>query len=188
MMWKTVDIHGRFSVNCFSHHNHNTNLQSHMYEELYSIWPHTTYSSFTNKASVTRNVAKTEMVEKPPRNLLMCNNLLSVWRCLLCYKHEEVAIKSSVLCSFRATKFPFLKSFSRAVCGMWFFLPRKFSRDADGRGGDSEQRALKGKRQIKALAVLEWSTTQMCRAGHPICRKVLKIMFWEVPPADWLIL
>ena len=33
---KTVDIHGRFSVNCFSHHNHNTNLksQSHMYGEL----------------------------------------------------------------------------------------------------------------------------------------------------------
>ena len=26
------------------------------------------------------------------------------------------------------------------------------------------------------------------RAGHPICHKVLKIMFWEVPPADWLIL
>ena len=26
------------------------------------------------------------------------------------------------------------------------------------------------------------------RAGRPICRKVLKIMFWEVPPADRLIL
>ena len=26
------------------------------------------------------------------------------------------------------------------------------------------------------------------RVGRPICRKVLKIMFWEVPPADWLIL
>ena len=26
------------------------------------------------------------------------------------------------------------------------------------------------------------------RAGRPLCRKVLKIMFWEVPPADWLIL
>ena len=26
------------------------------------------------------------------------------------------------------------------------------------------------------------------RAGRPICPKVLKIMFWEVPPADWLIL
>ena len=26
------------------------------------------------------------------------------------------------------------------------------------------------------------------RAGHPICRKVLKLMFWDVPPADWLIL
>ena len=26
------------------------------------------------------------------------------------------------------------------------------------------------------------------RAGRPICHKVLKIMFWEVPPADWLIL
>ena len=26
------------------------------------------------------------------------------------------------------------------------------------------------------------------RAGRPICRKVLKIMFWEVPPADWLLL
>ena len=28
------------------------------------------------------------------------------------------------------------------------------------------------------------------RAGRPtpICCKVLKIMFWEVPPADWLIL
>ena len=33
---RTVDIHGRFSVSCFSHHNHNTNLksQSHMYGEL----------------------------------------------------------------------------------------------------------------------------------------------------------
>ena len=26
------------------------------------------------------------------------------------------------------------------------------------------------------------------RAGRPICRKVLKITFWEVPLADWLIL
>ena len=26
------------------------------------------------------------------------------------------------------------------------------------------------------------------KAGRPICRRVLKIMFWEVPPADWLIL
>ena len=26
------------------------------------------------------------------------------------------------------------------------------------------------------------------RAERPICRKVLKIMIWEVPPADWLIL
>ena len=26
------------------------------------------------------------------------------------------------------------------------------------------------------------------RAGRPICRKVLKIMFWEVPPTDLLIL
>ena len=26
------------------------------------------------------------------------------------------------------------------------------------------------------------------RVGRPICRKVLKKMFWEVPPADWLIL
>ena len=26
------------------------------------------------------------------------------------------------------------------------------------------------------------------RAGRPICRKVLNIMFWEVPLADWLIL
>ena len=25
-------------------------------------------------------------------------------------------------------------------------------------------------------------------AGRPICSKVLKIMFWEVPSADWLIL
>ena len=33
-------------------------------------------------------------------------------------------------------------------------------------------------------------TAQVCmyRVGRPICRKVLKIMFWEVPPADWLIL
>ena len=23
---------------------------------------------------------------------------------------------------------------------------------------------------------------------RPICRKVLKIVFWKVPPADWLIL
>ena len=34
--------------------------------------PHTTYGSFTNKACVTRNVPRTEMVEKPPCNLLMC--------------------------------------------------------------------------------------------------------------------
>ena len=26
------------------------------------------------------------------------------------------------------------------------------------------------------------------RVGRPICRKVLKIMFWDVPPADWLLL
>ena len=25
-------------------------------------------------------------------------------------------------------------------------------------------------------------------AGRPICHKVLQKMFWEVPPADWLIL
>ena len=24
------------------------------------------------------------------------------------------------------------------------------------------------------------------RVGRPICHKVLKIMFWEVPLADWL--
>ena len=48
---------------------------------------------------------------------------MRLWRCWFCYKHEEVAIKSSVLCSFRATKFPFLKSFSRAVCSMWPQLP-----------------------------------------------------------------
>ena len=29
---------------------------------------------------------------------------------------------------------------------------------------------------------------RLFRAGRPICRKVLKIMFGEVPPADWLIL
>ena len=28
----------------------------------------------------------------------------------------------------------------------------------------------------------------MYRAGRPICRKVLKIMCWEFPPANWLIL
>ena len=32
-----------------------------------------------------------------------------------------------------------------------------------------------------------WQTHALYRAGRPICRKVLKIMFWEVPPADWLI-
>ena len=32
-----IDIHNRFSVNCFSHHNQNTNLQSHVYEELYTM-------------------------------------------------------------------------------------------------------------------------------------------------------
>ena len=26
------------------------------------------------------------------------------------------------------------------------------------------------------------------RVGRPICRKVFKIMFWEVPLADWLLL
>ena len=26
------------------------------------------------------------------------------------------------------------------------------------------------------------------RSGRPICRKVLNIMFWKVPLADWLIL
>ena len=24
------------------------------------------------------------------------------------------------------------------------------------------------------------------RVGCPICRKVLQIMFWKLPPADWL--
>ena len=28
----------------------------------------------------------------------------------------------------------------------------------------------------------------MYRSGRPICRKVFKIMSWEVPPADWLML
>ena len=36
----------------------------------------------------------------------------------VCYKHEEVAIKSSVPFHFRATKITFLKSFSQAVCSM----------------------------------------------------------------------
>ena len=36
---------------------------------------------------------------------------------------------------------------------------------------------------------LMWTVlAQQNRAGHPICRKVLKIMFWEIPPADWLVL
>ena len=30
--------------------------------------------------------------------------------------------------------------------------------------------------------------TYKYRAERPNCRKVLKIMFWEVPLADWLIL
>ena len=34
----------------------------------------------------------------------------------VCYTHEDVAIKSSVPFHFRATKIPFMKSFSRAVC------------------------------------------------------------------------
>ena len=29
---------------------------------------------------------------------------------------------------------------------------------------------------------------QLYRAGLSVGRKVLKTMFWEVPPADWLIL
>ena len=29
---------------------------------------------------------------------------------------------------------------------------------------------------------------ELYRAGSPICLKVLKIIFWEVPAADWLIL
>ena len=28
----------------------------------------------------------------------------------------------------------------------------------------------------------------MYRVGMSICRKVLQIMIWEVPPAEWLIL
>ena len=40
---------------------------------------------------------------------------------------------------------------------------------------------------------LRWVRGQMLqcdnyRVGRPICRRVLKIMFWEVHPADWLIL
>ena len=31
-------------------------------------------------------------------------------------------------------------------------------------------------------------SSMIYRAGRPICSKVLKIMFWEVPPADWLTL
>ena len=25
------------------------------------------------------------------------------------------------------------------------------------------------------------------RAFFPVCREVLKMMFWEIPPADWLL-
>ena len=67
---------------------------------------------------------KTEMVEKPPHNLFMyvavcylkspSSNYVS--GSAVCYKYEEVAIKSSVSFYFRVTKIPFLKSFSRAVC------------------------------------------------------------------------
>ena len=47
---------------------------------------------------------------------------------------------------------------------------------------------------LEKMAMLKIHATQSIkpkpnyRAGHPICRKVLKIMLWEVPLADWLIL
>ena len=45
-----------------------------------------------------------------------------------------------------------------------------------------------GQHHHVALARPERRNDIQYRAGRPICRKVLKIMFWEVPPADWLIL
>ena len=50
----------------------------------------------------------------------------------------------------------------------------------------AEQSAAAIGRRAAAAVVLEWNF--FYRAGRSICRKALKIMFWEVPPADWLIL
>ena len=52
-------------------------------------------------------------------------------------------------------------------------------------------RALTFSFRLREEAVVEVTPTLIpyCyRAGRPICRKVLKIMPWEVLPADWLIL
>ena len=38
------------------------------------------------------------------------------------------------------------------------------------------------------IGQFRFSPQSVYRAGRPIHRKFLKIMFWEVPPADWLIL
>ena len=53
-----------------------------------------------------------------------------------------------------------------------------------GRYGEVEGRQI----QIRLERFASEATSDLYRVGHPICRKVLKIMFWEVPPADWLIL
>ena len=46
---------------------------------------------------------------------------------------------------------------------------------------DREKKHCPGRSDL----ILHWKCKYYLR---PICRKVLKIMFWEVPPADWLIL
>ena len=85
---------------------HNIPFQDYWFD------PHTTYSSFINKACVTQNENGRATSSQPSSNYISGS--------AVCYKHEEVAIKSSVPLHFRMTKIPFLKSFSRAVClSMW---------------------------------------------------------------------
>ena len=81
---------------------HNIPFQDYWFD------PHTTYGSFINKACVTQNENGRATSSQPSSNYISGS--------AVCYKHEEVAIKSIVPFHFRATKIPFLKSFSRAVC------------------------------------------------------------------------
>ena len=65
--------------------------------------------------------------------------------------------------------------------------PKRFGPHSARTGLDQPTRALL-RAVSKRSCLLRFSWQFVYRAGRPICRKVLKIMFWEVPPADRLIL
>ena len=64
--------------------------------------------------------------------------------------------------------------------------------DVDGQLGKMEEHPNESQRAAGTQAD-RWETSSaqselLYRVGLSICRKVLQIMFWEVPPAEWPIL